>query len=369
MIRRVEAYEVWMPLREEFQTSFSTTRLRPAILVRVVDSSGEEGWGEIVAGEGPWYSYETIWTAWHVLEDYISKMIPEEPDPHKYNANVDRIRGHNMAKAGVEMAIWDLKARLESTPLWRMIGGARRHVKVGVSIGIKKTIQELLETIEYYLDQGYQRIKIKIKPGWDIKPVETIRREHPDTPLQVDANAAYTPRHIQTLRKLDQYNLLMIEQPYHYEDLAWHADLQAQLKTPICLDESITSPHKALAALRLNAAQIINIKPGRIGGIQASLQTHDTWSLWAGRPVWIGGMLETGIGRGHLVALATLPGVAYPSDISASNRYYEEDIVDKPWTLNKDSTITAPETPGIGVNIDWQKLEKYTKHKKTILKR
>ncbi len=366
-VSRAWLYEVWMPLKSEFRTSFGSTRLRPAILVRVESRGGEEGWGEIVAGEGPWYSYETVWTAWHVVTDYLARMIPESGDPREFNRGARRVRGHNMAKAGVEMALWDLRARLEGVPLWRMLGGTKREVSVGVSVGIQESIEKLLETIGKYLEEGYGRIKIKIEPGWDIEPVRAVRREYPNVPLQVDANAAYTFLDAHHLAKLDDYGLLMIEQPFYYEDLLHHADFQSMIRTPVCLDESIKTPHHAMEALRLDSARIINIKPGRVGGHQASLEIHDLWSKHAGRPVWIGGMLETGIGRGHLVALGTLPGVRYPSDISASDRYYEEDIVDEPWRLEKGSIIVARERPGIGVDPDWRILEKYVRREKRIL--
>ena len=364
---RVWAYEVWMPLRSEFRTSFGSTRERPAILVRIEGPGDEEGWGEIVAGAGPWYSYETVWTAWHVLQDFLSRMIPGEPDPEEFRRAAARVRGHNMAKAGVEMALWDLRARLEGVPLWRLIGGVRRRVPVGVSIGIQESVDELLRVVGWYLEQGYGRVKIKIEPGWDLEVVDAVRREYPDIPLQVDANAAYSPLDAPRLAGLDGYGLLMIEQPFHYEDLVWHSDFQRMIHTPLCLDESIRGLHHAVAALRLDAARIINIKPGRVGGIGESLAIHDYWSIRSGRPVWIGGMLETGIGRGHLVALGTLPGVRYPSDISASERYYEEDIVDEPWTLSPGSTIEARERPGIGVDPDWRLLRKYTRREKRIL--
>lgn len=365
-VKRVQFYEVWMPLKAGFRTSFGETRLRPAIIVGVEDESGTVGWGEIVAGEGPWYSYETVWTAWHIALDFLVKMIPEDGDPEKFIASAERVRGHNMAKAGIEMALWDLKARLEGVPLYRLIGGVRREVRVGVSIGIKDSVEELLEAIAYYLDQGYARIKIKIAPGWDLEVVDRVRKEYPDIPLQVDANAAYTLLDGPRLKKLDDYDLLMIEQPFHYSDLLEHADFQSMIKTPLCLDESIKSHREAVAALRLDSARIINIKPGRVGGIIESLRIHDIWSMKAHRPVWIGGMLETGVGRGHLVALATLPGVAYPSDISASDRYYEEDIVDEPWKLQPGSKLVAPDKPGIGVEVDYDKLVKHSKRTKEV---
>ena len=366
-VKALYVYEVWMPLKAEFRTSFGSTRLRPALLVRAGSGGGEGGWGEVVAGEGPWYSYETVWTAWHVIRDYLQRYVPETVDPEAFARASSRVRGHNMAKAGVEMALWDLKARLESRPLWRLLGGVRRRVPVGVSVGIQASIEELLRIVAGYLEEGYGRIKIKIEPGWDLEPIEAIRREYPDIPLQVDANAAYTFRDAHHLAKLDDYRLLMIEQPFYYEDLLWHRDFQSMVRTPVCLDESITSPHRAMEALRLDAARVINVKPGRVGGIRASLEIHDKWSLWAGRPIWIGGMLETGIGRGHLVALATLPGVSYPSDISASSRYYEEDIVDEPWELAPGSTIEARDRPGIGVEPDWKVLRKYVRREERII--
>ena len=365
-VRSLELYEVWMPLKSEFRTSFGSTRLRPAILVRVEGEGGEHGWGEVVAGEGPWYSYETVWTAWHVIVDFIAPMLGSVEGPSDFRERTARIRGHNMAKAGVEMALWDLEARSSGRPLWEMIGGVRSRVSVGVSVGIQGSVESLLRVVSMYLEEGYRRIKIKIEPGWDVEPVKSLRREFPDIPLQVDANAAYTLLDAPRLAELDKYSLLMIEQPFSHDDLVEHADFRRMARTPICLDESIKSLGDAVAALRLGSADIINIKPGRVGGIGEALSIHDFWSMKAHKPVWIGGMLETGVGRGHLVALATLPGVAYPSDISASSRYYSEDIVDKPWELGPDSTIEARRDPGIGVEVDEAKLRKYVKKSRKI---
>ncbi len=360
-LRRITLYEVWMPLKQAFETSFGATVERPGILVEAEERGGEAGWGEIVAGEGPWYSYETYKTAWHVVEDYIVPMIRGvDLDHERYTQMVSRIRGHNMAKAGLEEALWDLEARLKGLPLYKLLGGVRNRIESGVSIGIKPSIDELLRTIALRLDEGYRRIKVKIKPGWDIDVVKRIREEYPDIPLQVDANAAYRLSDALHLKKLDQYDLLMIEQPLSYDDLVDHADLARILKTPICLDESIKSPDDARRAYRLDSAWVINIKPGRVGGLGPSKAIHDFW-LSVGRPVWIGGMLETGVGRGHLVALATLPGVKYPNDISASSRYYEEDIVEPPWILEPDGVIKAPEKPGIGVEVRRDLVEKYAR--------
>ncbi len=360
-LRSIELYHVVMPLKHEFTTSFGSTLLRHCILVRVVDRYGEEGWGEIPVDEGPWYSYEDIATAWHIVKDFIAPKVLESTfaSPLDYwNLDiVKRIRGHNMAKSGIEQALWDLYARKLGKPLYQVLGGVRNHVVSGVSLGITRTVEELLKMIAKFLDEGYRRIKIKIKPGWDVEVVDRIRKEFPDIPLQVDANAAYTLSDIPILKKLDEYNLLMIEQPLHYDDLIDHATLAKHLKTPICLDESIKSVDDARKAIDIGACKIINIKPARVGGLYPSLQIHN---LCYARniAVWIGGMLETGIGRAHLVALGTLPNVRYPSDVSASDRYYEEDIVTEPWKL-QNGVIYARNIPGIGVEIDWRKLVKY----------
>jgi len=365
MVARLSLFEVWMPLREGFETSFGRTTLRPTILVRIEDE-GYEGWGEVVAGEGPWYSCETYATAWHVIRDFLAKRIPPSLEPAEFQKAVAKVRGHNMAKAGVEMALWDLKARKKGVPLYKMIGGEKRPVKVGVSIGIQETVEDLLKVVSHYLDRGYARIKLKIKPGWDVGIVERVRREYPDILLQVDANAAYTLSDLQVLQALDKYDLLMIEQPLHYADLLDHARLSRRLRTPLCLDESIPTPQHARWALQLGSADIVNLKPGRVGGILPSLEIHRLWYEAAGRPLWIGGMLETGVGRGFLVALGTLPGVKYPSDISASDRYYEEDIVDEPWRLEPGSVLTPRDRPGIGVNVDMDKLSKYVRRTEHI---
>jgi len=365
-LRRIVVYEVWMRLKSEFRTSFGSTLERPALLVRVEERGGEEGWGEVVAGEGPWYSYETFQTAWHVIDSYLiptlSKLGVYEPE--RVARAFSRVRGHNMAKAGVEEAIWDLKARVEGRPLWEVLGGVRSKVESGVSIGIQRSVEDLLRVVAGFLERGYRRVKIKIEPGWDVGPARAVRREYPDVPLQVDANAAYSLADMQVFRELDKLDLLMIEQPLHYDDLIDHAELARIISTPICLDESIKSVRDAAAAYKLGSAQVINLKPGRVGGLVESLRIHGLWSSSLGRPLWVGGMLETGVGRGHLVALATLPGVRYPNDISASDRYYDEDIVEPPWTLNKDGTITAPSKPGIGVEVLVERVERASRRTK-----
>ncbi len=360
-VRLIELRIVEMKLKEEFETSFGKTLLRLCIIVRII-CDDVEGWAEIPVEYGPWYSYETVKTAWHILEDYI---IPwtlgrELESPREFPNIVKSIRGHNMAKAGVEMALWDCYARLQSKPLYEVLGGVRDRIVSGVSIGIKRTVDELIKVIQRRLDEGYPRIKIKIKPGWDVEVVERIRKEYPDIMLQVDANAAYTLNDLETLRKLDDYNLLMIEQPLDYNDLIDHSYLQKLIKTDICLDESIKCLEDAVRAYRIGSCRVINIKPARVGGHATSIEIQKFW-MQHGLGVWIGGMLETGIGRAHNVALASLPGVIYPSDISASNRYWKKDIVEPEFTLNNDGTIDVPKKPGIGVEVLEKELEKHTR--------
>ncbi len=352
-LKRMTLYYVRLPMKEAFTTSFGTEVVRHTIIVRVEEAGGEVGWGEVVADGGPWYSYETVWTAWHVIRDYIAPMIAgRDLEPSEYPGAVGRIRGHNMAKAGVEFALWDLKARLEGAPLYKLIGGVKESVEVGLSIGIPEDgrLETLLERVGKGLDEGFRRIKIKIRPGWDVRPVDAIRREFGDIPLQVDANAAYGLQDAGRLKLLDDYGLLMIEQPLHYDDIVDHAELQKMLKTPVCLDESIKSLRDAEAAIKLGACRVINIKPGRVGGLCEGRAIHD-YAASQGIPVWVGGMLETGVGRGFAVTLATLPNVRYPSDISPSRRFWIEDLVEPPWEVRRDGTIRVPARPGIGVEV------------------
>ncbi|MDT7864628.1 MAG: o-succinylbenzoate synthase [Thermoproteota archaeon] len=364
-IIKVDIYHIVMKLKVSFETSFGKTINRHGILVKVEDASGCIGWGETPVEEGPWYSYETIETTLYIYKEYlIPKLIKLRnlEHPKEFMEAVKGVRGYRMAKAGIEMALWDLKAKLMGKPLYKLLGGVRNYIVSGVSIGIIGDEVALLKSISNFLDEGYKRIKIKIKPGWDIYPVRLIRREFGDIPLQVDANAAYTLNDIGIFKELDNYDLLMIEQPLSYEDLYDHAMLQSQIKTPICLDESIKNLHDAKTALKLGSCKVINIKPARVGGLYESKLIHD-YSMEKGIPIWIGGMLETGIGRGHLVAMATLPNVKYPNDISGSSRYWEEDIVEPPWVVRKDGTIELPEKPGIGVEVIEDRLSKYLRKK------
>lgn len=360
-LRRVIAYHVVMRLKTPFETSFGKTYDRHCVLVEVEEKGGEVGWGETPVDDGPWYSYETVETTLYIYKQYMIPKLLELRSlthPKEFLEFVENVRGYRMAKAGIEMALWDLKAKLDGVPLYKEIGGVRNFITSGVSIGIIGDEGALIKAVGKYLEAGYRRIKIKIKQGWDVGPVKLIRKEFGEIPLQVDANAAYTLNHLNVFKELDNYSLLMIEQPLNYEDLSDHAELQSQLKTNICLDESIKSIHDAKAAAKLGSCKVINIKPARVGGLYESKLIHD-FTMSSGIPVWIGGMLETGVGRGHLVAAATLPNVKYPSDISGSDRYWDEDLVEPPWTIRRDGTIMLPEKSGIGVEVIRERLNKY----------
>lgn len=359
-IERVELRLIEMELVEPFETSFGREMSRKAIIL-ALKSGGATGWGECVAGSGPWYSYETVKTAWHVLEDHI---IPELlgrdiSGPEALVEKLSRIRGHNMAKACIEMAFWDLTAKLKEVPLSRLLGGTRERIESGVSIGIQKSVSDLLNLIERRLAQGYRRVKIKIKPGWDVEVVRAVREKFSHIMLTADANSAYTLNDVAVFKALDEFNLLMLEQPLDYDDLIDHASLQKGIKAPICLDESIKTPQDARKALELGSCRIINIKPGRVGGFCNAKRIHDECRAKL-VPVWCGGMLETGIGRAHNVALASLPNFSLPNDISASERYYKQDLVEPPFKLNADGTIDVPRGPGIGVEVLHDQLAKAT---------
>ena len=360
-IKSIEFYHVALKLVEPFETSRERIEYRHSILVRVKADDGVEGWGEIVADKDPYYSHEFLESELIVARDYIgAKLVGvdlDTPLDYWFLSTINTIRGHEMAKAGVEYALWDLYAKTLNKPLWRIIGGVRRCVPAGVSIGIQRSLDDLLRKVAYYIDQGYVRVKIKIKPGWDIEPVKAIRREYPDIPLSVDANGAYELHQARVLKALDDYNLLMIEQPLPPPDLEGHARLQRIIQTPICLDESIRSAKDVVRAYELDAARIINLKPGRVGGVKPSLDVEAV-ARAAGMGLWVGGMLETGVGRAFQVVIATLPGVNMPNDISASSRYYHEDIVEPPWEV-KNGYICAPHSPGIGVEVAEKKLRKY----------
>jgi O-succinylbenzoate synthase len=360
-IERIELHHLSQPLVAPFRTSFGTQITRPCILVAVY-SQGLVGWGECVAGDDPGYSYETINTAWHILSDFLIPLNlgQEFSTPEDVTCRYDWVRGHPMAKAGLENAVWDVLAQAQGVPLSQLLGGVRERVEVGVSIGIQPTLAQQVEKVDQFVAQGYGRIKMKIEPGWELKPLTAVRERYPDIKLMADANSAFTLADAPLFREMDALNLLMIEQPLHHDDIADHAKLQAQLKTPICLDESIHSPLHARWAIEIKAGRIINMKVGRVGGLSNAITIHHMCAE-AGIPVWCGGMLETGVGRAINLHLAAMPNFTLPGDISATDRYYHEDIAEPDFKLNtEDSTITVPKGPGIGVKVLPERLRKVT---------
>jgi len=359
-IERIELRHVKLVLVAPFVTSMGVETDEEHIIVRV-DAGGITGWGESVAGGAPFYSYETTQTAWHILRDFLIPGVlgNEISTVADGTAPGARVRGHMMAKAGLESALWDAFAKAQGVSLSHILGGTRQRIDVGVSIGIQPSPAELVKKVAAYLEEGYRRIKIKIAPGSDLAYVEAVRREYPDILLQVDANSAYQLGDIDLFRSMDDYGLLLIEQPLSHDDIFDHSKLQRELKTPICLDESIHSVADARAALELESCRVINIKPGRVGGYGESRLIHDLCAS-QGVPVWHGGMLESGVGRAGNVALASLPNFTLPGDISASKRYYREDIVDPPFEVARDGTMAVPTGPGIGVAVVPERLEKVT---------
>jgi len=365
-IDRIELREVQMPLVHPFETSFGRTTVRRILLVRV-DAEGLSGWGEVTAGEEPFYSYETPETAKHILRDFLIPWTlgKEWLQPRDVRQRFRPIRGHNMAKAALENALWDIAAQQKGLPLARLVGGTLAEIPCGVSIGIQSSIPKLLEKIECEVAAGYQRIKVKVKPGWDVNVLDAIRTRFPRLPLMADANSAYSLADMAHLKEFDRFYLMMIEQPLGWDDLLDHAKLQKELATPICLDESIHSPDDARKALEIGAGRIINIKLGRVGGFTAAREVHDVCRA-RNVPVWCGGMLESGIGRAHNIALSTLPGFTLPGDVSASKRYWDEDIIDPEVTISARGTIAVPQMAGLGYTPNWQRLEKWTQRKESF---
>jgi O-succinylbenzoate synthase len=352
IIERVELHHINLSLVHPFRTSFGVQTERPCILVAVY-ADGMVGWGEGVAMVGPWYSEETIVTSWHMLRDHLAPAVVGQviDSPRETPALYAPVRGNPMAKAALENAIWDLWGQQQGKPLSALLGGVRERVKVGVSIGIQPTLEQLLDRVDGFVGAGYQRIKIKIEPGWEVEPVRRIRERQPEIMLMADANSAFTLADVAIFKALDQFNLLMIEQPLGYDDIADHARLQAEIKTPLCLDESIHSVADAQAMIDLRAGRIINMKVGRVGGLTTAMQIHDMAEK-AGIQMGCGGMLETGVGRAINLHLASMANFTLPGDISATDRYYREDIAEPPFVLNAaDSTITVPDKPGIGVEV------------------
>ena len=359
-VDRLELRLLRLPLVAFFETSFGRSYDRTFVLV-TLGSDGAEGFGECVADANPFYSAETTTTAWHVIKDFIASLVLGRSFAHPrdiYPA-LRSIRGHQMAKAAVEMAAWDLAARQTGVPLHVLLGGTRTSIESGVSIGIQDSLEQLADKIETERAAGYRRIKIKVKPGWDVNAVEMVRARFGDIPLMVDANAAYTLDAAAHLATLDRFNLMMIEQPLEYDDLRDHAALQRQLRTPICLDESIHTVRSAEEAIAIGACRIINIKPGRVGGHAESIKLHDAAAAH-GVPVWHGGMLESGIGRAHNIHLSTLPNFSLPGDIAASRRYYVPDLIEPGIEVRPDGTIAVPQGPGIAVNVDMDRVRAAT---------
>ena len=369
-IERIVLRQLRMPLVHFFETSFSRTFERQIIIVEVV-SEGLSGWGEITAGEHPFYNEEWTGAAWLIAQNYVAPRIvgKELANAEEVYNLTKHIRGHNMARGGVEAAVWDLQARQNGNPLWKEIGGgARPEIPCGVSIGIQDSVEQLIGKIETELAAGYQRIKMKIKPGWDVDAIRRIRERFPETPLTADANSAYSLADAPLLKQLDEFGLTMIEQPLAHDDIIDHAQLQAQLDTPICLDECIRTAHHAEQAIRMKAGRIVNIKLGRIGGFGEAKRLHDICRN-AGIPVWCGGMLEAGIGRAHNIALATLPNFTLPGDVSASKRYWKRDIVVPEVETTSRGTIAIRDEPGFGYEIDHDFLRHVTMREETVTAR
>ena len=359
-VDRLELFLCRLPLVHFFETSFGRTYDRTFVLVRM-EGGGQEGWGEAVAEGHPYYSSETTETVWHIVTGFLAPLVVgrEFAHPREVFPALARVRGHNMAKALLEMAAWDLYAKIQGQSLSAVLGGTRTHIASGVSIGIQDSYDQLLEKVDRERSAGYQRIKIKIKPGWDVEAVDRIRARFGDIPLMVDANAAYHLDDAQHLAKLDPFDLMMIEQPLDYDDVMDHVALQKAIATPICLDESIHTVRIARDAILAGACRIINIKPGRVGGHQQSIELHD---LCAAHdiPVWHGGMLESGIGRAHNIHLASLPNFRLPGDIAASKRYYVPDLIEPAIDIQADGTIAVPSGPGIGVRVMRDRVEAAT---------
>jgi o-succinylbenzoate synthase len=357
-IEAITLREIQMPLVHFFETSFGRTYSRRILLV-TVHCEGVNGWGECVAGEDPFYSSEWIESAWLTIARYLAPTLVGKTvsQGREAAALTAKIRGHRMAKAGLENALWDAEARAKQQPLWKLLGGTRKEIPCGVSIGIQDSPEQLLEKIHAELAAGYRRIKLKVKPGWDVNILEKVRSRWSDITLSVDANSAYTLDQQEHLRKFDQFNLLMIEQPLWNDDIYYHARLQKELRTALCLDESIENGRDATFAVESGACRIINIKVGRVGGFTEAKKVHDVCHANS-VPVWCGGMLESGIGRAHNIALASLPGFTLPGDISASSRYFARDVIVPEVDVAPDGTVSVPSGSGLGFDVD----HNYIKH-------
>jgi O-succinylbenzoate synthase len=366
---RIEAItlrEIRMPLVHFFETSSQRISSRRILLV-TVQTEEVNGWGECVADADPFYSPETVDTASCVIRDFLAPMLLGKIVEKGMDVPglLSRVRGHQMAKAALENAIWDAEAKIKTIPLWKLLDGARALIPCGVSIGIQPSHEQLLESVEAALSAGYQRIKLKVRRGWDVEVLSKVRERWPNILLSCDANCAYTPLDFEHLKRFDEFGLLMIEQPLWNDDLYFHAELQKQLRTPICLDESIECARDAQVALQLGSCRIINIKVGRVGGFSEAIAIHNI-SQHFNVPVWCGGMLESGLGRSHNIALSTLANFTLPGDVSASARYWAKDIIDPEVTVSSDGFITVPDLPGMGYRLCEDYVEEITIKKETL---
>jgi O-succinylbenzoate synthase len=365
-VRRLTLREIHLRLLSPFETSFGTSELRRILLVEA-DVDGIPGWGESTAGENPFYSYETVETAWHIICDFLWPLVRgrEITAASEVWDSFAAVRGHNMAKAALETALWDAEAKQKNLPLAKLLGGTRGEIPCGVSIGIQPALDGLLAKVEEALEAGYQRIKIKIKPGLDIEPVRALRERFPRVRLMADANSAYRFEDAPLLKRLDAFHLMMIEQPLGWDDIFSHAQLQRQLETPICLDECIHDVEHARAAIELGACRILNIKLGRVGGHTAARRVHDLCQTKS-VPVWCGGMLDSGIGRAHNIAMSSLADFSLPGDVSASRRYWDQDIIDPEVEVSSQGTIRVPSAPGIGYAPRIERIESLTKRREVL---
>lgn len=366
-IKTIELIEINLPLVHFFETSFGRTYERRIILVRVEDPDGSDGWGEITCGETPGYSDEWTDSAWVTTEKILAPMVLGKAvaDASEIFRLMKQVRGHRMSKSGIETACWDLEAKKLGVTLWRHLGGVNREIACGVSIGIQDSVEQLIDKIQTEVDASYQRIKIKIAPHWDYDVISRVREVFPDIQLMGDANSAYTLADIDKLRSLDEFDLMMLEQPLGYDDIVDHAALQREIRTPICLDEPIKSPDDARKAIELKSGKIINLKNGRVGGHAQSKEIEQLCRV-AAIPVWCGGMLESGVGRAHNIAISTLAGYTMPGDVSASKRYWHEDIIEPEVEVSAQGTITAPDGPGIGFEVRRERVAKVSKRRTVI---
>jgi o-succinylbenzoate synthase len=365
-VESITLREIQMPLVHFFETSFGRTYTRRILLI-TAHCEGLDGWGECVASENPFYSSEWLESAWPTIKRYLAPAVMGRnlSSAHEATTLMASVRGHRMAKAAIENALWDAEAKQKRQPLWRLLGGTLREIPCGVSIGIQDSIEQLLDKIQIELAAGYRRIKVKVKPGWDINVLERIRSRWPEIVLSCDANSAYTLDQVEHLRKFDQFNLLMIEQPLWDDDIYNHSRLQRQLRTSICLDESIHHARDAAQAIETGACRIINIKVGRVGGFTEAKKVHDVCAA-QNIPVWCGGMLEAGVGRVHNIALSTLENFRLPGDVSASKRYWKEDIIEPEVEVTPQGTILIRDEPGTGYTIREDLIEKLTVRKETL---